>query len=84
MSMMVIRLCWFQPYNSALLRQSGDLQREWCSPRDFTQLLVKSLRADVPFAIFFGISNNTGRFWDISNAQNLVGYDPQDNAADYL
>ncbi len=84
MLMIVIRLCWFQPYTSELLRQPGDIQREWCSPRDFSQLLVKSLRADVPFAIFFGVSNNTGRFWDIRNAQELVGYEPQDNAADYL
>jgi uronate dehydrogenase len=84
MSMIVIRLCWFQPYDSALLRQKGAVQREWCSPRDLTQLLVKSLRAEVPFAIFFGVSNNTGRFWDISNAQQLVGYEPQDDAANYL
>jgi len=83
MSMIVIRLCYFQPYDSPLLRQPGDIKREWCSPRDFTQLLVKCLRADVPFATFFGISNNTGRFWDISNAQKLVGYEPQDDAADY-
>jgi len=84
MSMIVIRLCWFQPYESELLRQPGDIQREWCSPRDLTQLLVKSLRCQVPFAIFFGVSNNTGRFWDIGNAQRLVGYEPQDNAADYV
>src|SRR6266545_1211815 len=83
MSMIVIRLCWFQPYDSQLLRQPGDIQREWCSPRDFTQLLVKSLRADLPFAIFFGLSNNAGRCWDISNAQRLVGYAPEDDAALY-
>ena len=84
MSMIVIRLCWFQPYDSELLRQPGDIQREWCSPRDFTQLLVKSLRTDVRFAIFFGVSNNTGRFWDISNARQLVGYEPEDDAARFL
>ena len=79
-----IRICWFQAYDSELLRKQGDIHREWCSPRDLTQLLVKSLRADVPFAIFFGVSNNTGRFWDISNSRELVGYEPQDNALDYL
>jgi uronate dehydrogenase len=84
MAMIVIRICWFQPYDSELLRQPGNIQREWCSPRDLAQLLAKSLRADLPFAVFFGLSNNTGRFWDITNAQKLVGYEPQDNAADYL
>ena len=83
MSMIVIRLCYFQPYDSEILRQPGDIQREWCSPRDLTQLLVKSVRADVPFAVFFGISNNTERSWDISNAQKLVGYEPTDNATKY-
>jgi nucleoside-diphosphate-sugar epimerase len=84
LSMIVIRLCYFQPYDSEILRRPGDIQREWCSPRDLEQLLVKCLRADLPFAIFFGVSANTGRFWDISNAQSLVGYEPRDNAADYL
>ena len=55
MSMIVIRLCWFQPYDSELLRQPGDIQREWCSPRDLVQLLVKSLQTDLSFGVFFGI-----------------------------
>jgi len=82
LSVIVIRLAWFQAYASPALREPGDIQCEWCSPRDLTQLLVKSLRAPLTFAIFFGVSNNTGRFWDISNAQELVGYEPVDNAAE--
>jgi len=81
MSMICIRICWFQGYNSPLLRSQPELHREWCSPRDLTELLVKSIRTDIPFGLFFGVSNNTGRYWDISNAQRMVGYDPQDDAA---
>jgi len=84
MSMIVIRLCWFQAYDSEPLHQPGNLQREWCSPRDFVQLLVKSLRTDLPFGVFFGVSNNTGRYWDISNAQTLLGYEPVDDAATFV
>jgi uronate dehydrogenase len=83
MSMIVIRLCWFQPYDSELIRQPGDIQREWCSPRDFVQLLVKSLRTALPFGVFFGLSNNTRRCWDIANARELLGYAPEDDAASY-
>ena len=79
-----IRICWFQPYDSPLLREGGHIRHEWCSPRDLTQLIVKCIRSDVKFAIFFGLSNNTGRYWDIDNAKQLVGYSPQDNAADFL
>jgi uronate dehydrogenase len=84
LSMILIRLCFFQPYDSELLRRPGDIQREWCSPGDLLQLLLKCLSTDLRFGIFFGVSNNTGRFWDISNARELLGYEPQDNAADYL
>jgi len=79
-----IRLCWFQPYDSPALRNAAEIHRKWCSPRDLTQLIVKSIRSDVKFAIFFGISNNTGRRLDIANAQELVGYAPEDNAAALL
>jgi uronate dehydrogenase len=82
--MICVRICWFQGYQSSLLRQQPELHREWCSPRDLTQLLVKSIGADLPFAIFFGVSNNTGRYWDISNAQKLVGYQPQDDAVTFV
>lgn len=84
MSMIVIRLCYFRPYDSELLREPGDIQREWCSPRDLVQLLVKSLRTDLNFGVFFGISNNTGRCWDIRNAQRLLGYEPVDDAVKIL
>ena len=83
MSMICVRICWFQGYDSEALRSRPELRREWCSPGDLTQLLVKCLQADLPFAIFFGVSNNTGRYWDISNAQKLVGYEPEDDAARY-
>lgn len=85
LAMICIRLCWFQPYDSELLRQPGHrIQSNWCSPRDLAQLIIKCLRGDVRFGVYFGISNNTNRVWDIENARQEVGFEPQDNAADYL
>ena len=78
--MIVIRLCWFQPYDSPLLRREDPIWREWCSPRDLAQLVLQSLATDLAFGVFFGISNNTGRFWDIANAEQLLGYRPVDDA----
>ncbi|BAS56305.1 NAD-dependent epimerase/dehydratase [Leptolyngbya boryana NIES-2135] len=53
----------------------------WCSPRDLAQLVQRSLEQDnLGFQIFYAISGNTRRYWDISNAQALLGYDPQDDA----
>jgi uronate dehydrogenase len=85
MSMICIRICYFRAYDDPLLRiPNHDVQREWCSPRDLTQLIVKSIRVPISFGIFFGISNNRDRVWDISNAKQLVGYEPEDDAADWL
>jgi uronate dehydrogenase len=38
---------------------------------------------ELEFGIFYGVSNNTWRFWDISNSEKLIGYQPQDNAENW-
>ncbi len=53
----------------------------WLSHRDLVQLVRKSFSADVKFGIYYGVSNNTKRFWDISNAEAELGYHPEDNAS---
>ena len=53
----------------------------WLSHRDLVQLVRKSLLANVKFGIYYGVSNNTKRFWDISNAEAELGYHPEDNAS---
>jgi uronate dehydrogenase len=85
MAMICIRLCYFRAYDDPLLRIAGhEVQYDWCSPRDLTQLVVKCIRSNLGFGIFFGISNNPKNCWDLSNAEELLGYHPQDNAADVL
>jgi nucleoside-diphosphate-sugar epimerase len=53
----------------------------WLSHRDLVQLVRKSLSADVKFGIYYGVSNNHKRFWDISNAEAELGYHPEDDAS---
>ncbi len=50
--------------------------------RDLVQLVRCCIEAtdDLRFGIFYGVSNNTWRFWDISNSREMIGYDPLDNA----
>lgn len=83
MSMIVIRLTWFQAYDSEGLRKGQEIARQWCSPRDLTQLVVKAIASDVRFGIFFGVSNNTNRRLDIRNGQEMLGYAPEDDSARY-
>lgn len=56
-------------------------QSIWLSHRDLVQLVKKSLWAEVRFAIYYGVSNNRNRFWDISNAVAEIGYQPEDDAS---
>jgi NAD+ dependent glucose-6-phosphate dehydrogenase len=84
MSMLCIRLCWFQGYDSPNFRGPKAELREWCSPRDFAQLLTLCVESDVRFGTYFGVSDNTGRYWDIANAKRDLGYEPQDNSFEHL
>jgi hypothetical protein len=59
----------------------------YISPRDLTQLFVKSIDAGnildaygIPFQIFYGISDNTRKFWSITNARQVIGYAPEDDS----
>ena len=55
------------------------------SHRDLGHLVERCVAApdSLRSAIFFGVSNNDWKFWDISNARELVGFDPQDNMEAY-
>ena len=35
---------------------------------------------DLRFGIFYGVSDNKWRFWDISESRDAIGYNPRDNA----
>ena len=59
----------------------------YISERDLQQLFCKSVEAPeiedeygVPFHIFYGVSNNARKFWSITNARRVIGYEPQDDS----
>jgi nucleoside-diphosphate-sugar epimerase len=53
----------------------------WLSHRDLVQLVKRSLLADVGFGIYYGVSNNRKRFWDISDAERDLDFHPRDDAS---
>lgn len=56
----------------------------WLSHRDLAQLVDRCLSVPgLRFEIFYGVSGNTWRFWDIEHARHVLGYAPQDNAETY-
>ncbi|HUI89877.1 MAG TPA: NAD(P)-dependent oxidoreductase [Anaerolineales bacterium] len=53
----------------------------WLSHRDLVQLVRKSLAAGVKFGIYYGVSKNRKRFWNISDAEAELGYHAEDDAS---
>ncbi|MBZ5740846.1 NAD-dependent epimerase/dehydratase family protein [Nocardioides mangrovi] len=55
----------------------------WLSPGDCVRLVEAALTAPAPgFAVLYGISANTGAWWDLEPGRAL-GYEPRDDAARY-
>lgn len=53
--------------------------------RDLVQLVDRCLAApdDVRFGVYYGVSGNTWRIWDIDDARQDLGYEPADDAEKY-
>lgn len=49
---------------------------------DLVRLVECCIRAadDLRFGIYYGVSDNKWRFWDITDAREELGYEPQDDA----
>jgi len=58
-------------------------QAMWLSPRDCAHIHDRALRADYGFEIVYGISDNDSKYYSIERAKDVLGYDPQDNAAEW-
>lgn len=56
-------------------------RRIWLSHRDLVQLVEKSLTTNMAFGIYYGVSNNKGAFWDITNARADLGFEPVDDGS---
>ncbi|MDZ7957757.1 MAG: hypothetical protein RMY34_07600 [Aulosira sp. DedQUE10] len=84
MSIICLRIGWFKT-EPKLYVSNDPLLATWCSSRDLAQLVRRSLEHEnLGFQIFYAISGNTRRYWDISNAQIILGYEPEDNAENLL
>ncbi len=57
----------------------------WCSHRDIVQMIDRAIHApeDLKYAVVFACSDNPTRYRDIEHARKLLGFVPQDSAADH-
>ena len=78
---LVLRIGAFQPREAAERAEGIAMADAWVSRRDLNQLIERCIDVvELRFAIFHGLSNNRFKRLDISDAKELVGYAPQDDA----
>jgi len=65
-------------------REVRRMKATWLSRRDLAQLVECCLRDDdAVFEIFYGVSANDRRWFDIDRPRRLVGYSPRDNGENW-
>ncbi len=79
MSIIALRIGWF------LEEPHDEIGRwMWLSPRDCAQIVWRAIEADIGYGVFYATSANSGRRWDITDAINMLGYRPQDDAETFF
>jgi NAD+ dependent glucose-6-phosphate dehydrogenase len=59
---------------------SGDVGRAmWLSPRDCAHAFTCATETEEKWGVFYAISDNPNRRWDLTDAMMKIGYRPQDN-----
>ena len=58
-------------------------QAMWLSHRDCAHLFERTLEADYGFEIVYGISDTDRKYYSLERAREVLGYEPQDNAAEH-
>jgi hypothetical protein len=85
LSVIAIRIGAYQPPEKMQRAEGMSLVDCWVSPRDLNQLIDRCITAThIRFAIVNGLSNNTFNHLDLSDARELLGYEPQDDAMKLL
>lgn len=80
-SVIALRIGAFQPVEKAEDESSLALIDAFVSKRDLNQLIERSIDVEnVKFAVLHGLSDNRFKRLDISDARELVGYAPIDDA----
>jgi nucleoside-diphosphate-sugar epimerase len=80
LSAICLRIGAFQPIEAAKQESGLGMLDAFVSQRDLNQLIERSIDAEnLRFGIFAGLSDNRFKRMDITDARELLGYDPQDD-----
>ncbi|GHO83094.1 NAD-dependent epimerase/dehydratase family protein [Dictyobacter formicarum] len=72
-----IRIGWINPDNKPEGDPAEPSPAMWMSYEDFAQIVQKSIEADtVQFDIFYGVSDNQNRLFDLEHAKEILKFEP--------
>lgn len=75
LSVICLRIGWMLP------EPRDEISRwMWLSPRDCAQVVSRALETDLGYGVFYAISANSNRHWDITATMEFLGYRPEDDA----
>ena len=75
---------WWERDDEEYDYMADRLKCTWLSHRDLSQLVDRLLGHDEPgFDVFWGVSGNDGTWVDLAHTRDVLGYDPQDNGAEW-
>ena len=78
LSVICLRIGWF------LQRPKDEIGLwMWLSPRDCADVVSCAIESPLNYGVFYAISRNSRRHWDITETMEKLGYRPQDDAEIY-
>ncbi|QDB79807.1 NAD(P)-dependent oxidoreductase [Georgenia sp. 311] len=72
-----LRIGWYT--EDPLEAQDDILRAMWLSPDDTEHVVRRAIEADVPYGVYYAISDNPNRRWDLTNTMLELGYRPKDD-----
>ncbi|MEO1235311.1 MAG: NAD(P)-dependent oxidoreductase [Planctomycetota bacterium] len=83
LSVIVNRICWFEPPEKTCDKGGIGMLDAYVSPRDMNQMLALCVDdTKLKFAIVHGLSDNRFKRLDLAETRELLGYEPEDDLTD--
>ncbi|MBA3378558.1 MAG: NAD(P)-dependent oxidoreductase [Chloroflexia bacterium] len=80
-----LRIGWFTERKNLVSRKDHSILRAmWLGPKDMVNVTLGAIETTVPFGIYYAISENPDRRWDITNTIIDLGYRPVERWDEYL
>ncbi len=76
-----LRIGSVRPVDTPIEGDSHRFFSTWCSHKDISGLIEACINSEnIGFNIFYGVSDNKWKIWDISDQQKILDFHPQSNA----